>query len=179
MSTDAPTTASMPLDCSDVEQLRVDLMRAIRSVCPRWLADHADDLTQIAMSRIVDRLRATEGKLEVTSGYLYRTAYSVVIDEIRRRRRLREVPLEPHDAIQSETASPERDTFGREVRDAITGCLGTLVSSRRRAVTLHLMGHSIDEISALLECRYKRAENLVHRGLKDLRACLTKRGVKK
>ena len=43
---------------------------------------------------------------------------------------------------------------------------------------LHLMGHSVDEISALLECRYKQAENLAYRGLSDLRACLKKRGVK-
>ena len=43
---------------------------------------------------------------------------------------------------------------------------------------LHLMGHSVDEISALLECRYKQAENLVYRGLSDLRACLKTRGVK-
>jgi RNA polymerase sigma-70 factor (ECF subfamily) len=137
------------------------MLRAVRSVCPRWLADQADDLTQIAIARILDRLRRTEGTVELSPGYLYRTAYSVVIDEIRRRRRLREIPLEPDVPVHSSEGNPERRTFSREVRDGVTACLARLAKSRRRAVTLHLMGHSLDEISALLECRYKQAQNLV------------------
>jgi RNA polymerase sigma-70 factor, ECF subfamily len=168
-----------PIAVADVEQLRLDIARAVRSVCPRWLADQADDLAQIAMCRLLDRVRTTEGTIEITSGYLYRTAYSVVIDEIRRRRRLRELPLEPDVSAQSHEGNPERQTFSREVREAVTGCLARLATSRRRAVTLHLMGHSLDEISALLECRYKQTENLVYRGLGDLRACLRKHGVQR
>ena len=170
-------STSAPADL-DVEQLRADIVRAVRSVCPRWLAQHADDLSQIAVSRILDRLRTAEGHLELSQGYLYRTAYSVVVDEIRRRRRLQEIPLEANAPIESSEGNPERQTFSREVRDAVTECLARLATSRRRAVTLHLMGHSVDEISALLECRYKQAENLVYRGMADLRACLKKRGVK-
>ena len=178
LSIDASATASVSTAPPDVEQLRADMLRTVRSVCPRWIADQADDLTQIAISRILDRLRSTEGRLTLSPGYLYRTAYSVVIDEIRRRRRLHEIPLESDSRIQSDERNPERQTFSREVRDAIAGCLSRLATSRRRAVMLHLMGHSVDEISALLECRYKQAENLVYRGLSDLRACLKKRGVK-
>ena len=170
----------LPLSTTDfdVEQLSVDVARAVRGICPRWLAAQADDLSQIAVSRILDRLRTTEGNLELSQGYLYRTAHSVVVDEIRRHQRLREVPLEPDVAISSNDGNPERQTFSREVRDAVAGCLARLVPSRRRAVTLHLLGHSVDEIGALLECRYKQADNLVYRGMSDLRACLKKRGVK-
>ena len=64
---------------AEVEDLRVDIMRAVRSICPRWLAEQADDLTQVAISRILDRVRATNGELELSAGYLYRTAYSVVV----------------------------------------------------------------------------------------------------
>jgi RNA polymerase sigma-70 factor (ECF subfamily) len=42
---------------------------------------------------------------------------------------------------------------------------------------LHIQGHSVDEISALLDCSRKKADNLVYRGLADLRACLSARGV--
>jgi RNA polymerase sigma-70 factor (ECF subfamily) len=176
LSSEASTAAGAPT-APDIEQLRGDISRAVRSVCPRWLADHADDLTQVAIARILDRLRSAEGTLELSSGYLYRTAYCVVVDEIRRRRRRPEIPIEPDAVIQSHEANPERRAFSGEVRDALTGCLTRLATSRRRAVTLHLLGHSVGEISALLECRYKQAENLVHRGLSDLRACLRKHGV--
>lgn len=161
----------------DIEQLRADILRAVRKVCPQWLANQADDLAQIATSRVVDRLRATDGTVEFSQGYLYRTAYSVVIDEIRRRRRRREVPIEAELSVESEQANPERQAIGRELRDAIGRCLSAIVPSRRRAVTLHLVGHTVAEISALLECGLKQAENLVYRGLGELRECLKARGV--
>ena len=178
LSIDAAATTSGSTTSLEVEQLRVDIMRAVRSVCPRWLADHADDLAQVAMCRLLDRIRTTDGTIAMTPGYLYRTAHSVVVDEIRRRRRLHEIPLEPDVPTQHDERTPERQAFSREVRNAITGCLARLETSRRRAVTLHLLGHSVDEIGAQLECRYKQADNLVYRGLSSLRACLRKRGVK-
>jgi len=170
--------SALSIASAEVEDLRADISRAVRMVCPRWLADQADDLTQIAISRILDRVRTTNGEMELSPGYLYRTAYSVVVDEIRRRRRRQEIPLESDVLVVSEEGDPERQTFSREVRDAITTCLSRLSAPRRRAVTLHLLGHSLDEICAQLECRYKEATNLVYRGRSDLRACLRKRGVK-
>ena len=169
-----PSTPDEP----DVEQLRRDILRAVRTICPRWLVDQADDLAQIAISRLLDRLRATEGRLELTPAYLYRIAYSVMIDEIRRRRRRsQEIPLEPDLPARSLEEDPEHRALGREVRDTIVKCLAALVRPRRRAVTLHLLGHSVAEISRLLECGHKQAENLVYRGVGNLRDCLRSRGV--
>jgi RNA polymerase sigma-70 factor (ECF subfamily) len=118
-----------------------------------------------------------EGKLELTPGYIYRTAYSAVIDEIRRRRRLQEVAIELEIPAQSYEGDPEHRALAREMRDAIMKCLVALGPPRRRAVTLHLLGHSVAEISRLLECRHKQAENLVYRGVSNLRHCLRRRGV--
>ena len=161
----------------DLEQLRRDILRAVRTICPRWLADQADDLAQIAISRLLDRLRATDGRLEVTPGYLYRIAYTVTIDEIRRRRRSQETSLEQDLPAQYNDGNPEHPALAREKRDAIVKCLTALGRPRRRAVTLHLLGHSVAEISKLLECRHKQAENLVYRGVGNLRDCLRRSGV--
>ena len=169
--------ADSALDVSlDVEQLRADILRAVKQVCPRWLADEADDLAQIATSRVLDRLRDTGGA-ELSRAYLYRAAYSAVVDEIRRRRRRAEVPLEPDLPVSSKEGNPERQAAGRDLREMIRLCLSGLARARRRAVTLHLLGHSVAEIAALLEYGHKQAENLVYRGLGDLRACLSARGV--
>ena len=59
-----------------------------------WLAADADDLTQIATTRVLARINQTSGKVAFTSGYLYRAVHSALVDEIRRRRRLREEPIE-------------------------------------------------------------------------------------
>ena len=161
----------------DFEELRRALLRATRKVCPGWLAGQAEDLAQIAATRVFDRLQATGGAAEFSPGYLYRTAYTVVIDEIRRRKRLQEVPIDNGPPLPSGQAGPDRHVIGREVRDAIRRCLAGLEVSRRRAVVLHLLGHTSAEIAALLECQPKQAENLAFRGRGDLRACREAQGV--
>jgi RNA polymerase sigma-70 factor (ECF subfamily) len=153
------------------------MARAVRTVCPAWLADQVDDLTQIATARVLHRMRATAGTVVFQSGYLYRAAYTVLIDEIRRRRRLREEALEVDAAPASGAVDAERLTASRDIREALAGCLSKQLPARRRAVVLHLQGHSFAETALLLECAHKKAENLVYRGLADLRACLKARGV--
>jgi RNA polymerase sigma-70 factor (ECF subfamily) len=161
----------------DVEKLRADVLRAVRKVCPGWLAEQAEDLAQVATVRVLDRHRATGGTVGFSAGYLYRTAYSVVIDEIRRRRRLREVPIDPDLPVESRGDDPHRQAARREVREAVSACLAGMAASRRRAVVLHLLGHTADEIGAILAWRRKQVENFVYRGLSDLRACLKAKGL--
>lgn len=164
-------------DAAVVERLRSDIARAVRRVCPAWLADQVDDLTQIATARVLDRMRATAGTVVFTSGYLYRAAYTVLIDEIRRHRRMREEALDADAPLISGTVDPERRTAARDIREALAGCLSKQLPWRRRAVVLYLQGHSFADIALLLECARKKAENLVYRGLGDLRACLEARGI--
>jgi RNA polymerase sigma-70 factor (ECF subfamily) len=157
-------------------ELRSAVARAVRRVCPSWLADDADDITQIATNRVLTRINQTSGNVAFTSGYLYRAVHSALVDEIRKRRRLREEPIGDTAAIVP-GAEPRRGNEAWEIRDALRACLERLAHDRRRAVMLHLQGHSAAEASALLGCNHKRAENLIYRGLADLRACLSARGV--
>jgi RNA polymerase sigma-70 factor (ECF subfamily) len=173
---DAPAPAA-PAEDRHAETLRVEVVRAVRKVCPRWLADEAEDLAQITMTRVLGRVRATAGAVAYTPGYLYRAAHSALVDEIRRRRKNREVAVDPDSQAGPRSIEPDRQAKGREIREAITRCLAALHPPRRRAVMLHLQGHSFAETSTILGCARKRAENLVYRGLADLRACLAARGV--
>ena len=59
---------------------------------------------------------------------------------------------------------------------AVIVSLQELSEDRRRAVTLYLQGHSIPEAARILEWDVKRTENLVYRGLADLRTCLLRKG---
>ena len=49
---------------------------------------------------------------------------------------------------------------------------------RRLAVTLHLQGHTVPQAARLLDFSPKQTENLVYRGLADLRACLLAKGIR-
>lgn len=173
-----------PEGAPDFAQLHRDLVRAVDRVCPRWLADRADDLVQVALMRVMEIQRKREGTAEFSSFYLKKAAYSALIDEIRRLRRRQEVSIET-DGEEGATAfdpaapepDPERASAGRQIGRAIRDCLGVMVAPRRHAVTLNLQGHSVPEIGRLLGWTAKKAENLVYRGMADLRGCLGSKGM--
>jgi RNA polymerase sigma-70 factor (ECF subfamily) len=169
----------------DYAKLRADLVRAVARACPSWLANRADDLVQAGLMRVLEVHRRREGNAELSPSYLRKVAYSAVIDEIRRWRRRREVPLEsaeggidPVAETVSGSPNPEEQSAGRELGDAIRDCLARLVGPRRMAAVLHLQGHSVPEIGRLMGWDGKKADNLVYRGLADLRECLESKGVR-
>ena len=182
--TDTPKTS--PDSPMDYAQLHRDLVRAVDRVCPRWMADRADDLVQVALMRVMEIQRKKEGTAELSGFYLKKVAYSAMIDEIRRLRRRQEVSLEGGGEDEEEavvydpaapTPDPERASAGRQIGRAIRDCLGRMVPPRRHAVTLNLQGHSVPEIGRLLGWTTKKAENLVYRGMSDLRGCLDGKGI--
>ena len=162
----------------DLEWVRRTIESAVGRHCPRWLAAQREDLVQTAMARILDRARPGDGDAEVNATYLWKTAHSVVLDELRRKRWQAERPLAPERATEVPACSdPEREAVAREIGRLVRDCLKTLVGPRRRAVTLHLVGYAPAEAGALLAWSAKRVSNLVHRGLVDLRECLGEKGV--
>ena len=123
------------------------------------------------------RARKVDGASNLSAGYLKKVAYSAVIDEIRRRRRQptavagSDVDIEAApDEIRSR---PPETALG----NAMELCMQRLQDDRRRALTLHLLGHGGSEVARMLECNAKRAENLTLRGLAQLRECLQGMGV--
>ena len=165
--------------------LRTALVRAVRRQCPAWLTDHADDLVQCALVKVMAIAGAGEGTRALSSFYLHRVAHSALVDEIRRRQRRREVALEvdepdgqPGGAMVALAADsdPEEDASLRELGAAVRACLLSMVRDRRLAVMLYLQGHSVPDAARLLGWAVKRTENLVYRGLADLRQCLLAKG---
>jgi RNA polymerase sigma-70 factor, ECF subfamily len=165
---------------ADYTELRAELARAVRRLCPRWLASRAEDLVQVALLRIFELRQRSEQERELSSFYLKRVAYSAMVDEIRRLERRRESPLETDDGeplpLASESPGPEKLQEGREMGEGIRDCLGTLLRPRQLAVTLYLQDVSVVEAARLLGWDLKHTRNLVYRGLGDLRRCLQGKG---
>lgn len=179
-------TAMVALPCdAGYETLRQDLARAVTRVCPPWLADQVDDLTHVAMMRVMKLAPRGDRDRALSRGYLTKVAYTTVVDEIRRRRRRREVSLEDNcgaseargHGFGAPPIDPEQIASGREIGAQIGDCLARLSDSRRLAVTLHLQGHTLRQSAALLGWTAKRTENLIYRGLADLRKCLAAKGI--
>ncbi len=163
-------------------KLREALAYAVKRVCPGWLSDRSEDIVQASIIRVMEIRRRSEGKREFSSSYLWRVAHSALVDEIRRLRRLQEIPLEDSSGGETPWAhrdpGPERAVAGAELGKGIQDCLSRLIDPRRRAVILYLMGHTVPEAAQLLGWDNKRTENLVYRGLENLRDCLKSKGLK-
>lgn len=160
-------------------RLRRELAQAVRAVCSSRYADRADDLVQTAMLRLLRLRERGEGPATPSPSYLRRVAYNALVDELRRPHRRREAPLDPTVVtVQADAPDPEHRAAGAELGEAIRRCLEQLIDSRRTAVSLSLLGHTVSETARLLSWGRKRTENLVLRGRKDLRRCLEESGWK-
>ena len=166
----------------DLSQLRERLSRAVSAVCPTWMADRKDDLIQVSLLRLTQIAERNEGEAQFSASYLRRVAYSALVDEIRRYRRRQEVPLEEEGEeprqLVSPSPQPDRRMASRQAAEGIHDCLQTLLEDRRRSVALYLQGHSVPQTAELLGWEAKRTENLVYRGLVELRQCLKSKGLK-
>ncbi len=154
------------------------LTKAVASICPSWLQDSRDDVVQTALIKVLE-IQRRDGERQYTKGYLWKVAYSSLIDEIRRLEGRREAPLEA-DLVELQpdvSPNPEREFVSKRLGEGIRDCLACLIESRRLAVTLHLQGHTVPEAAKLLGWTAKKTENLVYRGIVDLKACLRERGL--
>jgi RNA polymerase sigma-70 factor (ECF subfamily) len=134
------------------------------------------------MLKVLDARRRSEETAAPSPSYLYRAAYTALVDELRRVQWKREVALEDESgqagaAAVSAHPGPEDEARAAEIGDGIRDCLARMAEPRRLVVTLHLQGHSQGETMALLEWSAKRVENLLYRGLADLRRCLSDKGL--
>lgn len=161
-------------------RMRRNLEKAVARVCPSSLVDRKDDLVHVAMMRVMEVARRSVEQRQFSLSYLHRAAYSALVDELRRLRNRREDPLDNEDSaseMSSREPGPEQVVKGREIARALQECLSQLHPPRRLAVVLHLQGEGVSRSAELLGWKPKRVENLVYRGIRDLRACLSARGL--
>jgi len=150
------------------------LRAAVARTCPSDLGAQREDLVQAALLRVLEREQQGEQNQVRTASYLWRVAFSVIADELRRRRA---EELRSRRSTMGERSGQQGATPLAELGVGIRDCLGGLPEPRRAAVLLHLEGFRADEASRVLHWDMKRVQNLTYRGLADLRRCLERKGL--
>lgn len=139
-----------------------------------------DEVFQGVRIRLWTAVGAGERIAALPSSYVYRTATSVALDLIRRRRSKRAAMTDPihlvTDPAEAGTSAVERIEL-QELGGLIDDALGELATARRAPVRMYLSGYSKEEICEVLGWTEARTRNLLYRGLADLRDVLTRRGV--
>lgn len=160
------------------------LRRTVLGLAPRSLRNQVEDLTQKALLRLIERDKRMGQANRYCSSYLHRTAYCVIVDELRSRQRKERLVVADgqgdNERQHAQTPSPDRNPAevldDQETGQAIRDCLSHLPEHNRIAVLLKIQGHAYVEIARVLECNIKRVNNLVFRGRNALQDCLRNKG---
>ena len=150
------------------------LRAAVARACPSDLGALREDLVQTAVVRVLEHEGRDEQNRVRTASYLWRVAFTVIADELRRRRA---EELRSRRSTGGEDSSQHGAVPLPELGLGIRTCLGRLAEPRRMVVLLHLQGFRAEETSRTRHWDLKRVQNLVYRGLADLRRCLQTRGL--
>ena len=167
-------------DSVDFEWIRRQLVAAVGRACPRRLADQREDIVQSALVRLIRILDREESPTTPSATYIWSTAYSVTLDELRSARHRRERPLDESEAEQRGAppgSNPEEQSTARQLGRGVLDCLRGTLPERKRAVMLHYLGYKPREVAHMLGVSAKKISNLVYRGLDDLRRCLEAKGL--
>jgi len=169
---------SVPQHTADDAELRLRLRQEVSRFCPYWLADHVDDIAQVAWLRLTAAQKRSERNRNPGPTLIARVAYCATVDEMRRRKRRREVPMDQiAERVRSSAGDPVRDLRSREIGCGIRDCLTGLAPNRCLAAALYLQGHTAPETGRILGWSSRKTENLIFRAMADLRRCLAAKGL--
>ncbi len=130
----------------------------------------AQDLSQEAFIRAFQSLQTYRGDAKFST-WLYRIAYNVGIDFLRRERRIHTVEVD--DTIRERELFHQGAVSSMEYtgeREAIDKALQHLSPSQRMAVVMHYFhGFTMKEISDILNCSPSTARVHLFRGLRHLK----------
>lgn len=137
------------------------------------------DVGEVGQDVRIRLWRARSGQLEALSAaYIHRTAVSAALDIIRRGRGHREVPLSSRAEAVPSIPSPHDGVAAGELAGQVAAAVAGLVPSRRPVVRMYLQGYEREEIARLLGWSEAKTRNLLYRGLADLRATLSAKGIR-
>lgn len=152
----------------DIERLLVAMRPRLHRYCARMVGSVIDgeDVLQDALTKAMEA-RATAGSIGNPEGWLFRIAHNTALDFLRRRNRqeaLRgpaevDMIIDPLDAVESrQVAATSLRTFMR-----------LPVAQRSSVILMDVLGCSLKEICAVMDCSLPAAKAALHRGRTQLR----------
>jgi RNA polymerase sigma-70 factor (ECF subfamily) len=137
------------------------------------LRDHAaaEDVTALAFERAYRRRRTFDRRRGEERGWLFGIARNAALDELRRRRRLATLSVDPEDASAEEAVDDGAEIALR--RTTVRTALAALPARDREVVALKFHGGlSNEELAHVLGVSQSNAGTLLHRAMEKLRkAC--------
>jgi RNA polymerase sigma-70 factor, ECF subfamily len=153
----------------DIDTLVVAMRPRLHRYCARMVGSVIDgeDVLQDALIKAVESF-ASAHPIGNPEGWLFRIAHNTALDFLRRRNRLQAL----HSDAEVEMVADQLDD--RESRQIAAASLRTFmrlpVAQRASVILMDVLGCSLQEICAIMECSLPAAKAALHRGRTQLRA---------
>ena len=153
---------------AEFERLLAELRPRLHRYCARMTGSVVDgeDVLQETLVKAIEAFPHT-GPLANVEGWLFRIAHNAALDFLRRRAR-REGVQDGDEALEA-IADPDSEI---ERRQAAAASLRTLmrlpVAQRSSVILMDVLGHSLEEISEVLESTVPAVKANLHRGRQRL-----------
>jgi RNA polymerase sigma factor (sigma-70 family) len=168
---------SLVAEVHEARRRFLELVAAVRPelhrYCARMLGSLADgeDVVQDTLARAYYALAELEA-IPALRPWLFQIAHNRAIDQLRRYDRQMGEPLDLVDHTAAAPGLDPEDALAREeaVRAAVSRFLELAPAQRSCVILKDVLGHSLDEIAALLELSVPAVKAALHRGRVRLRA---------
>jgi RNA polymerase sigma-70 factor (ECF subfamily) len=151
-----------------LEQLLAELRPKLHRYCARMTGSVIDgeDVLQEAFAKAIEAYPAA-APIANPAGWLFRIAHNTALDFLRRRARREGLHA---DQDLDMIADPESEIDRRQAAAASLHTLMRLpVAQRSSVILMDVLGHSLDEISAVLDATVPAVKAALHRGRSRLR----------
>ncbi len=153
---------------AEFEQLLADLRPKLHRYCARMTGSVIDgeDVLQETLIKAIEAFPHT-GPLANAEGWLFRIAHNTALDFLRRRTRQQAVQTAEEDL--EAIADPDSEIERRQAAAASLRVLMHLpVSQRSSVILMDVLGHSLEEISEVLDTTVPAVKANLHRGRQRL-----------
>lgn len=153
---------------ADFERLLAELRPRLHRYCARMTGSVVDgeDVLQETLVKAIEAFPHT-GPLANAEGWLFRIAHNASLDFLRRR--ARQPVVQADDETLDALPDPDSEI---ERRQAAAASLGTLmrlpVAQRSSVILMDVLGHSLEEISQVLDSTVAAVKANLHRGRRRL-----------
>jgi RNA polymerase sigma-70 factor, ECF subfamily len=155
---------------------RMCLPRVRRTVLLARAGDEAEDVVQIAMSRVFSKLSTFRGEASFFV-WVDRIAINAARDVYKKRRLvlLNDPDAAPEDTTRDRAPRPDVELMRNRLFERLTAHFHAIKPDRRVPLVLSLLqGYSVPEIAAILDLSLDTAKMRLRRGRRDLMSRLKK-----
>jgi RNA polymerase sigma-70 factor, ECF subfamily len=128
----------------------------------------AEDVTALAFERAYRRRRTFDRRRGEERPWLFAIARNAALDELRRRRRVAALVVDPEDVVEEQVDGDEEDMVVR--RESVRAALQSLSPRERELISLKFhAGLSNAELASVLGVSETNAGTMLHRAVQKLR----------